>query len=148
MSHTALYYHFVFGTKDRRRQLTADIFPRLCEYAGGICRNVDSRLLRANGPEDHIHLAISASPKHGVSKYANVLKANMSRWIHEQFPDAASFDWQDGYGGFSVSPSMLPKLFAYIDNQIEHHKKMTFEEELELLFKAHGIACDPRFLKG
>ena len=148
MSYTCLYFHVVFGTKERRPQVTQEILPRLREFTGGICRKIDGRLLRANGPQDHIHLAISASPKEGLAKYVNLIKANTSRWIHETFPDARSFDWQDGYGGFTVSPSVLPKLLAYIDNQIEHHKKMTFEEELKLLFEAHGIAYDPRFLNG
>ncbi len=33
----------------------------------------------------------------------------------------------------------------YIKIQQEHHKKQTFEEELRLLLKEHGITIDERF---
>jgi len=42
----------------------------------------------------------------------------------------------------------VPQVAAYIEKQIEHHKKMTFEEEFIILLKRHGIEYDPRYVWG
>jgi len=60
----------------------------------------------------------------------------------------ASFAWQEGYGAFSVSPSNVPQVAAYIAKQAEHHRKMTFEDEFIALLKRHGIEYDPRYVWG
>ena len=49
------------------------------------------------------------------------------------------FAWQTGYGAFSVSESMVSKVEKYIANQKEHHKKMTYEGEIDLFIKKYGI---------
>ncbi|HKS76496.1 MAG TPA: transposase, partial [Terriglobales bacterium] len=67
------------------------------------------------------------------------LKANSSRWIRDH---GIQFEWQEGYGGFSVSPSLLPVVKTYIENQEEHHRKWSFEDEFRLLLKKSGIAFD------
>ena len=74
------------------------------------------------------------------------LKANSTNWVHETFPHLRDFYWQDGYAAFSVSPSVLPKVVAYVRNQQEHHKKVSFEEELKQLLERHGIEYDDRYL--
>lgn len=74
------------------------------------------------------------------------LKANSSKWIHNTFETHQSFAWQSGHSAFSVSESQSTKVHRYIENQEDHHKKMTFEQELKALLKAHGIAFDPRHL--
>ena len=53
---------------------------------------------------------------------------------------------QGGYAGFSVSPSMVQKTRLYIENQEEHHRKLTFEEELILFLKEYEIDYDERYL--
>ena len=78
-----------------------------------------------------------------VSEAIQKLKANSSRWLGEQ---GIKFQWQDGYGSFSVSPSMLMKVRAYIRNQKKHHEKLSFEEELRALLDGCGIAYDPEEL--
>ena len=58
----------------------------------------------------------------------------------------SSFAWQDGYGAFSVSPTLLDKTSDYIRNQADHHKKRSFEEEYRLFLRVHGIVCDERYI--
>jgi hypothetical protein len=59
-----------------------------------------------------------------------------------------AFQWQDGYGAFSVSPSQLDKVTAYIRNQCEHHKKVRFEQELLALLKKAGVPYHPKYVLG
>jgi len=64
----------------------------------------------------------------------------------KRFPKRRRFEWQEGYGAFSVSASQVPKMIAYINNQKEHHRKKTFDEEFLELLKKHGIEYDPRYV--
>ena len=65
--------------------------------------------------------------------------------MHER---GLTFQWQDGYGAFSVSPSQLDKVTAYIRNQREHHKKVTFEQEFLALLKKGWRTLPPQIRVG
>ena len=136
----------MYAVKDRRPLLSDDIMPRLGEYTAGIIRNLKSHLFIANGPSNHIHLAVSMHPEISVVDFVRTIKTNSSRWMHETFPDLADFAWQDGYSSFTVSYSSCQKVIDYIRGQQEHHKKQTFEEELAALLKKHDIKYDPQYL--
>jgi putative transposase len=76
------------------------------------------------------------------------LKGESSKWIHGEFHGLGAFSWQDGYGAFSVSTSDIPDVIAYIQNQREHHRRKTFQEEYLEVLKATGIKYDERYLWG
>ena len=67
------------------------------------------------------------------------VKGSSSKWIHETFPEHARFQWQRGYGAFSVSESNVDAVKVYIKNQEEHHKRMTFQEEFVALLRKHNM---------
>ena len=146
MSYTNLKYHIVFSTKQRRPLIESTLLPRLQEYVGGIVRELDGKLLEANGPEDHMHLCIQAKPTIAVSDLVGKIKANSSGWVHKTFPHLRDFAWQDGYAAFTVAQSGLSILSKYIHAQQEHHKKQSFQEELIALLKLHGIDYDERYI--
>jgi len=148
MSFTSLNYHVVFSTKDRRVLLDAERMERVCEYMGGIVENMGCRLHAVNGPGDHVHLAVSLGAQVSCADFVRTVKSNTSRWMHETFEDMGAFGWQDGYAAFTVSYSGLENVIAYIKGQVEHHRKMTFEEELTALLKKHKVDYDPRWLGG
>ena len=116
-SYTNLIYHIIFSTKDRRPTITPEREERLYEYIGGIIRGLGGILLCVNGVADHVHLLVKLRPDRSISDVLRELKANSSGWIHEVFPDAADFSWQNGYGAFTVSESQVPKVshLAYLD---------------------------------
>ena len=74
-------------------------------------------------------MAAILNARHAISDVMREIKAHSSGWVHETFPDLRVFGWQDGYAAFSVSHSQLPVVVEYIRRQLEHHHKMTFEEE-------------------
>src|SRR5262245_64184733 len=76
------------------------------------------------------------------------LKGGSSLWIHTEFPELRGFEWQDGYGAFTVSKSAVLDVQRYIQNQREHHRKMSFQEEYLEFLKKHGIDYDERYLLG
>ena len=94
---------------------------------------------------NHSHLLFLLPATISLASSINTFKTNSSRFIHER---GLAFQWQDGYGAFSVSPSQLDKVTAYIRNQHEHHKKVTFEQEFLALLKKAGVPYDPKYVLG
>ena len=138
-SHVCCYLHVVFGTKRRRDHLAADVRERLYAYLGGIARRHRMRLLDAGGTEDHVHLIVSLPGTLSVAQAVKRLKGGSSKWLHEAAPSLGSFEWQEGYGAFSVSPSVLNKTRAYIARQGEHHRRRTFEAEYREFQRRHPV---------
>jgi REP element-mobilizing transposase RayT len=99
-----------------------------------------------NGTADHIHILAKLRQDKALSKLVGELKANSSGWISRTFRDAAGFAWQEGYGAFTVSESQLLKVQRYIERQEEHHRTVSFVEELKVILRAHGLLFDERHL--
>ncbi len=148
MSHTSLNYHIVFSTKERRAFIGDDVAARLHPFLGGMVRQIDGVALAVDGAADHVHVVASLTAKLALMDVLRDLKANSSRWVHENFADLPDFEWQDGYSAFSVSNSVLPKVIEYVQGQREHHRKMSFQEELIALLKRHGVKYDERYIFG
>jgi REP element-mobilizing transposase RayT len=104
--------------------------------------------LQVGGIEDHIHALLMAPPTLNPSQIAQYLKGDSSKWIHEEFRKLRGFEWQDGYGAFTVSKSQIQEVIKYIQNQREHHRKKTFQEEYLELWQKHGVDYDERYLWG
>ena len=73
------------------------------------------------------------------------IKTSTSKWIKKYF-ESDQFYWQIGYGAFSISPSHLKIVENYIENQKEHHKKVTYKDELRKLIAKYNIFCEDRYL--
>jgi REP element-mobilizing transposase RayT len=142
----AIYSHIIFSTKNREPWLRADLRPRLYAYIGGIIKHRDSVLLASGGIEDHVHLLIDVHPALSSSDLVRDVKANSSRWIHESAADLKAFAWQSGYAVFSVSRSVVPDVRTYIENQEEHHRTITFKDELIAFLERHGVSYDARYV--
>ncbi|MHB8973880.1 MAG: IS200/IS605 family transposase [Pirellulaceae bacterium] len=145
---TSLHYHIAFSTKRRERWLTPDIEDRIWEYLGGIAKQNGMQPHRVGGIEDHVHLVVALPPTLSVSKGVQLLKGGASKWIHETFPKMSGFAWQDGYGAFSVSKSILPEVIQYVATQREHHRHRTFQEEFLSLLTKHELEYDERYVWG
>jgi REP element-mobilizing transposase RayT len=147
-TYTSLHYHFVFSTKNREPWIAPSIEQRVWEFIGGIARHHGMTALQVGGIEDHIHALITAPPTIAPFQIAQFLKGGSSKWIHEEFSTLRGFSWQDGYGAFALSKSDIPDVIAYIQNQREHHQKMTFQEEYLEFLKNNNISYDERYLWG
>jgi len=145
-SYTAQLLHCVFSTKERRPIITQALQERLIPYIGGIARENGIILIAAGGIEDHIHLLILLPKTLSISKAMQLIKGGSSKWIHDTFPEHSTFEWQEGYGAFSVSTSNKSRVIDYIKNQREHHKKTDFRSEFNSFLKAHEIEYDERYV--
>ncbi|HEY3104085.1 MAG TPA: transposase [Pyrinomonadaceae bacterium] len=81
-----------------------------------------------------------------MSKAIQLIKGGSSKWIHDKFPKYRKFSWQEGYGAFTVGASQLTSVIKYINNQKEHHRKRTFEEEFIEFLDRYGVEYDRRYV--
>ncbi len=138
--------HVVFSTKHRYPLIPSRIRPELHRVMAGILHSSRSRLLSAGGMPDHQHLLVSLDRSMSVSQTLREIKSNSSHWIHRSCPRLRRFAWQGGYSAFSVSHSQIGQLKNYLEHQGQHHRTMTFKEELCALLKSHRVEFDERYL--
>ena len=135
----SLLVHVVYSTKDRACDLSPQLAVRLFPYMAGIVREQKSVPLIINGPADHVHLLVYVAATESISDLLRVVKTDSFRWLHEQFPEHKRFDWQAGYGVFTVSGSRAADVTDYIAAQQEHHRRVSFQEEFLTFLWKHGM---------
>lgn len=143
---TNLVYHIVFSTKGRVPMITPAIRSELHRYMGGIIKGEGGILLKIGGTVDHVHLVVKLSPVHALSDIMRKLKGNSSKWVNEHQQLTGKFGWQGGYGAFTVSESQIAAVIRYVDDQENHHRKMSFKDELLRILKRHHVDYDERYL--
>jgi len=131
MSHSYVsnLMHCTFSTKERYPWINSDLESRLWPYIGGIAREHRMKALAIGGVFDHVHALLSLPSTMSFAKAVQLIKGGSSKWIHDEFRHLKKFEWQEGYGAFSVSASQVARTIAYIERQKEHHRKRTFKEE-------------------
>ncbi len=104
------------------------------------------KALAIGGIADHVHMPVSLPATLSIAKAVQLLKGNSSKWMHETFPMLQSFEWQEGYGAFSIGVSGVDATMRYIRNQPEHHRARTFKEEFISMLHRHGFDYDESML--
>jgi REP element-mobilizing transposase RayT len=138
--------HFVWSTAEREPLIHRSWQDDLCGDLGGILRNKRGKLLAVGGMADHVHVFASLPATLSLAQVANALKANSSRWVHENTKQGRGIRWQEGYSAFTVSKSAGPRVRVYIKNQEQHHRGRGYKAELLELLKKHEIEYDERYL--
>ncbi len=139
--------HAVFSTKERRPFLRdKPLRDELHHYLGGILANIDCQPLIIGGTEDHIHFLCALSRTHDASSVIKEVKRGSSLWLKAKGPGWADFAWQNGYGIFSIGFSQIETVRHYIAGQEEHHRKMSFQDELRELLRRYAVGFDERYV--
>jgi len=134
--------HIVFSTKERKALIPSKIEPQLYGYISGIITNLGGRMIIAGGTADHIHLLVSMG-RINISELIGDIKRESSKWMKQQ--GSNGFYWQRGYGAFSIGQSQVSEVSRYIQNQKEHHKAQTFQDEFRALCKKYDVEIDERY---
>ena len=137
--------HIVFHVKSTGKSIREEDLERVFSYIGGTIRSLDGAPIQIGGMPDHIHILTSLPKTMSLADFVRTIKSKSSKWIKALDESYQSFAWQEGYGAFSVSSSLLNKTIKYIQGQEEHHRKRTFIEEYKLFLEAYGIDYDERF---
>ena len=142
MSFVKVWVHAVWGTKHREavlhKEARASLFGHIKDYALSKGLYVDG----INGHVDHVHCLFELNTELSLSKTMQLLKGESAHWANARGLIKPKLDWADEYFAVSVSESVADRVRAYIANQEEHHKKMTWAEECELFLKKYGLRRD------
>ena len=141
-----LYVHIVFHVKNNKILIRPEDDEELYAYIGGIIKANEAFPIKINGVGDHLHILSTMSKNIALAKFVEEIKRNSSRWIKTKGDYYRNFAWQGGYGGFSVSQSVVPIVEKYIAKQKAHHKKQTFQEEYVAFLQKHNVEYDERYL--
>lgn len=142
----SLLIHIIFSTKRRQPLIKPEIIKDLHHYIASIARAHESHVFEIGGVEDHIHLLVSLPRTLPLSKLIEEMKKGSSKWIKSKGEFYQDFAWQNGYGAFSIGQSNIAALRKYIQNQREHHHKMTFQDEFRLFLKKYEIVFDEKYV--
>lgn len=141
------FQHIVFSTKAREPYFAEkSIRVEMHSYLGGVCRNHNSFPIIVGGHNDHVHIVCRLSKSLAIDNFVRELKVESSKWMKTKGPIFESFRWQSGYGSFSISPSHLEALTRYVQNQEEHHRSISFQNEFLRMLQKYNISYDEKFL--
>ena len=139
--------HIVFSTKDRFPfLLDFDLRKRMHAYLAGAFNDLSVPAIEVGGVGDHVHILCRLPRNHSVSEILNKAKSNSSAWAKNLGGMCAKFSWQSGYGAFSVGQFEVCSLQTYIQNQAEHHRHRTFQEEYLEFLRQFQIDYDERYI--
>jgi len=140
--------HLIFHVKSTGAKMRTEDLGRIFAYIGGIIKGIGGLPIEIGGMTDHVHILTSLPKTVSLADFVRAVKADSSKWMKQLDPCYGAFAWQEGYGAFSVSPSLIDKTVKYIRGQAEHHRKRTFQEEYRLFLEAYGIDYDERYAFG
>lgn len=139
--------HITFSIKERRPFLSdASQRTALHAYLGAISMRLDCPVVRVGGADDHVHVLARQARTTSVAEWVKEIKRTSSQWAKTQGKSLRGFQWQAGYGAFSVSQSLSHKVDRYIEDQEQHHRRFDFQTEFRKLLDAHGVAYDERYV--
>ena len=138
--------HLVFSTKHRQPLLADADRDELHAYIGGILANHHGTLLKAGSVADHIHLLLAHPRTCAPADLVMGIKTGSAKWLKSRADAYAGFQWQAGYGMFSISPSHRPAVEAYLARQAEHHRRVSFQDEFRRLLRKYGMKFDEKFV--
>jgi putative transposase len=143
---TQILYHIVFSTKNREQVLTKENREKLFRYTWGLIKNKKCVLYQINGVEDHLHIATHLHPTIALADLIKDIKVATSLWIKDEGVFPMFSGWQEGYAAFTKSIGDKEVLMNYIKKQEEHHRKVSFRDELIVLLREQNIEFDERYL--
>jgi REP element-mobilizing transposase RayT len=139
--------HIVFSTKERRALLqNSELRIEMHRFLAGVCKTLNCPAIIVGGAADHVHLLANQSRTIALAEWVKELKRASSLWAKTKSPQWELFQWQAGYGVFSVSQSQSEKVQQYIGSQEEHHRQLSFQDELRQLLRRHKITFDERYV--
>lgn len=146
-TYLSLHYHIVFSTKDRFPLIVDGWKADLHKYLSGTIEGLDGISEGVGGVADHVHLLVGLKATHCLADFARDLKRSTSIWAQKK-SGLPTFAWQEGYAAFTVSATARSDVRRYIEieNQAEHHRKLTYREELIAFLKRAEVEFHPAYL--
>jgi REP element-mobilizing transposase RayT len=144
-TYTQIYIQIVFAVQGRQSLIRPQHNDKLQRYMTGIISGYDQKLIAINNMPDHFHILVGQRPNVALSDLVRGIKAGSSGFINDRRWVLGRFSWQEGFGAFSYAHSQLDAVIRYIQNQQEHHRRTTFQEEYLEILKRFNVPHDERY---
>ena len=144
-TYTQIYIQIVFAVRGRQSLIRPQHNDELQKYVTGIISGEGQKLIAINNMPDHFHILVGQTPNVALSDLVRGIKAGSSGFINDQRWVLGRFSWQEGFGAFSYAHSQLDAVIRYIQNQQEHHRCTTFQEEYLEILKRFNVPHDERY---
>jgi putative transposase len=141
-----VYIHSIFSTKNREPVLADAWRDELFRVLGGAANNLGCQSLIVGGIADHVHMLFQLGRTIAIADAVGKIKSTSSAWVNQTRGLPEPFHWQGGYAVFSVSQSNVEAVREYIRNQLEHHKTLSFQDEVREWLRRYGIKWDERYV--
>lgn len=138
-SFNKIWIHAIWSTKERLPFIQSNVENKIFQFISGQLREQGCPVRIVNGMPDHIHCLFLLSPQKSIADVIKQIKGSSSHFINQNNLIAEKFAWQTGYAAYSVSESVVEKVFNYIKNQKSHHQKKTFQQEYDAYIKIYGL---------
>lgn len=138
-SFNKIWIHAVWATKERTPLIHSSVEQKVYEFIRNQLREIGCPVRIINGMPDHIHCLFLLNPQKSIAEVIKQIKGSSSHYINHNNLISERFSWQNGYAAFSVSASVVEKVFLYIENQKLHHRKNTYEQEVDDFLKLYGV---------
>jgi putative transposase len=144
-TYTQIYVQIVFAVQGRQSLIRPQHNDELQKYMTGIISGQGQKLIAINNMPDHFHILVGQTPTVALSDLVRGIKAGSSGFINDRRWVLGRFSWQEGFGAFSYAHSQLDSVIRYIQNQQEHHRRTTFQEEYLEFLKRFNVPHDERY---
>ena len=141
-----IYIHLIFHIKTTSPAIRQEDIERVHCYVGQLVNTTGCKVVRVGGVNDHVHILFLLSRDVAISHVVEEIKRNSSRWIKTLATHYRAFAWQNGYGVFSISQSLVDKTLDYISNQEMHHKRFSFQDEYRQFLLSYGVEFDEAYV--
>jgi REP element-mobilizing transposase RayT len=139
-SFNKIWIHAIWATKERQPFIHTEVESKIFDYMRMQFIDLGCPVRIINGMPDHVHCLFLLNPQKSIADVIKQVKGSTSHFINEQNLLSYKFAWQTGYAAYSVSESILERVFEYIQNQKEHHSKKSFQQEYDGLLKLYGLS--------
>ncbi len=145
-TYTQIFLHIIYVVKGRQNLIPSNKKEELFKYTAGIIKQKGHKVYIINGMSDHVHILLGYNPNESLSDLIKEIKRCTSIFINNNKWLRGRFEWQTGYGAFSYSKSQVDKIYNYIQNQENHHKKRSFREEYIEILKKFSVNYDDKYI--
>lgn len=138
-SYNKIWIHAIWATKERQPLIQASVENNIYQFIADQLRELGCPVRIINGMPDHIHCLFLLSRQKSIADVIKQIKGSSSHFVNENKLIPEKFSWQTGYAAFSVSESVVEKVYQYIKNQKQHHQKKTSQQEYDEFLKVYGL---------
>ena len=141
MSHSfnKIWIHAIWATKERTPIIHSNVEQKIHSFITDQLKEQGCPIRIINGMPDHIHCLFLLNPQKSIVEVIKQIKGSSSHYINQNDLTTEKFAWQTGYAAYSVSESVVEKVYQYIKNQKAHHQKKAFQQEYDEFLKVYGL---------